>query len=65
MPRGGQAPHEWPEKKALRVSKVASEHARHAPLSVYSLLPLFLFAVAGVLTTVANMRMFTVVHSHL
>ena len=65
MPRGGQAPHEWPEKNALRVSKVAIEHARHAPASVYILLPLFLFTIAGVLITVANMRIFTVVHSHL
>ena len=63
MPRGGQAPHEWPEKKALRVSEVAIEYAGHAPASVYILLPLFLCTVAGVLVTV--MRIFNAVHSHL
>ena len=64
MPRGGQAPHEWPEKKALRVCEVAIEHARHAPTSVYILLPLILFTVEGVLITVAKMRVFAVVLSH-
>ena len=65
MPRGGQAPHEWPEKKALRVSEVAIEYARHDPASVYIFLPLVFFTVAGVLITVPNLGMFTVVHSHL
>ena len=46
MPRGGQAPQEWPEKTAHRVSEVAIEYARHVPGSVYISLPFFFITVA-------------------
>ena len=46
MPRGGQAPQEWPEKTAHRVSEVAIEYARHVPGSVYITLPFFFITVA-------------------